>query len=114
MLHYIAIVLYSHCFYSCRRLLEKQERVDAIIASLEQSGADETQKEEILQTITPAEKTQLTKVKHIVDMYVFVSTKAFIVPSYLIQYGWTNSSYISRGLWVGFANYILHLKVDLV
>lgn len=46
-----------------RRLLEKQERVDAIMASLD----DEVQKEEILQTITPAEKTQLTKVKHMVD-----------------------------------------------
>lgn len=47
-----------------RRLLEKQERVDAIIASLD----DEAQKEEILQTITPAEQTQLKKVKHMVDM----------------------------------------------
>lgn len=48
--------------------MEKQERVDAILASLEQSGADDTQKEEILQTITPAERSQLQKVKHMINM----------------------------------------------
>lgn len=50
--------------------MEKQERVDAIIANLEQSGSDEVQKEEILETITPAEKTQLAKVKHMINMLV--------------------------------------------
>jgi len=48
--------------------MEKQERVDAIITNLQASGADDAQKEEILQTITPAEKTQLTKVKHMLTM----------------------------------------------
>lgn len=48
--------------------MEKQERVDAIIANLEQSGSDDVQKEEILETITPAEKTQLAKVKHMINM----------------------------------------------
>ena len=57
-------------YLNCRRLLEKQERVDAIMASLE----DEVQKEEVLQTITPAEKTQLKKVKHMVDMWVLITT----------------------------------------
>lgn len=47
-----------------RRLLDKQQRVEAIIASLDQSGVDETQKAEVEQTITPAERTQLAKVKH--------------------------------------------------
>ncbi|XP_060596716.1 DNA-directed RNA polymerase III subunit RPC3-like [Ruditapes philippinarum] len=51
-----------------RRLMEKQERVDAILASLEQSGADDAQKEEIQQTITPAERSQLQKVKHMINM----------------------------------------------
>ena len=47
-----------------KRLMEKQERVDAILSTVE----DETQKEEILQTITPAENTQLTKLKHMLQM----------------------------------------------
>lgn len=51
-------------FYIFRRLLDKQQRVEAIIASLDQSGVDETQKAEVEQTITPAERTQLAKVKH--------------------------------------------------
>ncbi|XP_053405654.1 DNA-directed RNA polymerase III subunit RPC3-like [Mercenaria mercenaria] len=51
-----------------RRLMEKQERVDAILASLEQSGADDVQKEEILLTITPSERSQLQKVKHMINM----------------------------------------------
>ncbi|KAK3585327.1 hypothetical protein CHS0354_040276 [Potamilus streckersoni] len=46
-----------------RRLLDKQERVNAIIATLEQTGADEAQKEEVKQMITPAEKTKLNQVK---------------------------------------------------
>ena len=51
----------------CRRLLEKQQRVEAIAASLEQSGADATQKEEIEEMITPTEKAQLAKVKHMTN-----------------------------------------------
>lgn len=48
--------------------MEKQERVDAIIASLTQNGADGTQLEEIEQTITPPEKEQIKKVKNMVQM----------------------------------------------
>ncbi|XP_041373879.1 DNA-directed RNA polymerase III subunit RPC3-like isoform X2 [Gigantopelta aegis] len=44
-----------------KRLLDKQERVEAIISTLEQD--DETQKEEIEQMITPPERVQLEKVK---------------------------------------------------
>ncbi|KAJ8311778.1 hypothetical protein KUTeg_010672, partial [Tegillarca granosa] len=51
-----------------KRLLEKQERVDAIIASLTQNGADNAQLEEIEQTITPPEKEQIKKVKNMVQM----------------------------------------------
>jgi DNA-directed RNA polymerase III subunit RPC3 len=50
------------CF--CRRLLDKHQRVEAIATTLEQSGADPAQREEIEEMITPAEKTQLQKVKH--------------------------------------------------
>ena len=51
-----------------RRLLDKQERVDAIAASIEQGGGDQAQKEEIEQTITPTEKDQIIKVKRTVQM----------------------------------------------
>ncbi|XP_052283471.1 DNA-directed RNA polymerase III subunit RPC3-like isoform X2 [Dreissena polymorpha] len=51
-----------------RRLMEKEERAEAIIANLERSGGDAEQKEEILQSITPAEKTQLKRVKHMINM----------------------------------------------
>ncbi|KAL5005361.1 hypothetical protein ScPMuIL_018817 [Solemya velum] len=49
-----------------KRLLEKQERVAAIAATLEQNGV-EGQKEEIEQIITPAEITQLAKIKHVIN-----------------------------------------------
>jgi hypothetical protein len=52
--------------YDCRRLLDKEERVEAIAASL--SGGDDAQKEEIEQTITPPERTQLAKTKHVAGM----------------------------------------------
>ena len=44
-----------------RRLLDKQERVDAIIASLAGEDAEE-QLEEIQQLVTPSERMQLNKV----------------------------------------------------
>ncbi|XP_064620498.1 DNA-directed RNA polymerase III subunit RPC3-like [Lineus longissimus] len=47
-----------------KRLLDKHQRVEAIAATLEQSGADPAQREEIEEMITPAEKSQLQKVKH--------------------------------------------------
>ena len=52
-----------------RRLLDKQQRLEAILASLEQSGADATQKEEIEEMINPTEKAQLAKVKHMTTKY---------------------------------------------
>lgn len=48
--------------------MDKQERVDAIVASIEQGGGDPAQKEEIEQTITPTEKEQIIKVKRTVQM----------------------------------------------
>ena len=58
----------------CRRLLDKQERVNAIIASLKQEGeaaeVDEERTQElqaILEMITPPEKEQLEKVKKFSD-----------------------------------------------
>ncbi|KAK3098436.1 hypothetical protein FSP39_019429 [Pinctada imbricata] len=51
-----------------RRLLEKQERCDAIIASLVQGGAEDEQKEEIEQTITPPERELIKRVKRTVQM----------------------------------------------
>ena len=42
--------------------------MDAIVASIEQAGGDENQKDEIEQTITPVEKAQIISVKRNVQM----------------------------------------------
>ncbi|XP_005107758.2 DNA-directed RNA polymerase III subunit RPC3 [Aplysia californica] len=49
------------CISENKRLLDKQERVEAIIASLDAEGAVE-QKEEVEQMVTPSERAQLKKV----------------------------------------------------
>ena len=54
-------------FMFSRRLLDKQSRVEAIAAQLEASGADPSQKEEIEEMITPPERNQLDKVKHMTN-----------------------------------------------
>ncbi|XP_072166937.1 DNA-directed RNA polymerase III subunit RPC3-like [Diadema setosum] len=46
-----------------RRLIEKEQRVEAITASLQGSGADPAQVEEIEKMMTPLEKQQLQKYK---------------------------------------------------
>ena len=53
-----------------RRLLDKQQRLEAIVASLEQGGADSSQKAEIEEMITPSERAQLAKIKHMTNKYV--------------------------------------------
>ncbi|KAI0217131.1 DNA-directed RNA polymerase III subunit RPC3 [Lamellibrachia satsuma] len=50
-----------------KRLLDKQQRVEAIAASLEQSGADPSQRAEVEEMITPSERAQLARVKHITN-----------------------------------------------
>ncbi|KAK2173618.1 hypothetical protein NP493_863g01050 [Ridgeia piscesae] len=50
-----------------KRLLDKQQRVEAIAASLEQSGADPSQRDEVEEMITPSERAQLARVKHITN-----------------------------------------------
>ncbi|CAL1537610.1 unnamed protein product [Lymnaea stagnalis] len=49
------------CISENKRLLDKQDRVEAIIASLDAEGALE-QKEEVEQMVTPSEKAQLKKI----------------------------------------------------
>ncbi|XP_074651801.1 DNA-directed RNA polymerase III subunit RPC3-like [Tubulanus polymorphus] len=61
---YNLIIRRNHETQDHRRLLEKQQRVEAIAASMEQSGVDEAQRAEIEEMITPAERQQLAKVKH--------------------------------------------------
>lgn len=46
-----------------KRLLEKKQRVDAIVATLQQSGAEAAQVEEVEQMITPVEQLTLKDVK---------------------------------------------------
>ncbi|XP_064609814.1 DNA-directed RNA polymerase III subunit RPC3-like [Liolophura sinensis] len=50
-----------------KRLLDKQQRVEAIAASLEQSEADPSQKEEIEEMISPPERAQIAKVKTMIN-----------------------------------------------
>ncbi|KAK6179368.1 hypothetical protein SNE40_011749 [Patella caerulea] len=70
-----------------KRVLDKQERVDAIIASLDQAGADEAQKEEIKETITPPEKEQLERCRTTVNMLeqseIQTDETIFIIETYL-------------------------------
>lgn len=53
-----------------RRLLEKQQRMEAIIASME--NLEEEQKTEIEEMVTPAEKAQLSKIKKMTHKYARV------------------------------------------
>ena len=46
--------------------MDKQARVEAIAASL-----DASQKEEVEEMITPPERAQLAKVKHMTNKYVY-------------------------------------------
>lgn len=46
-------------FLACRRLLEKSQRIEAILASLQASGAEPEQLTEVEEMITTAEKQQL-------------------------------------------------------
>ncbi|XP_035209274.1 DNA-directed RNA polymerase III subunit RPC3-like [Stegodyphus dumicola] len=48
-----------------KRLLEKKQRIDAIVASLKQSGAEEDQIEEVQHIITPPEEAVINKISHI-------------------------------------------------
>ncbi|XP_063431897.1 DNA-directed RNA polymerase III subunit RPC3-like [Mytilus trossulus] len=70
-----------------RRLLDKQERVDAIVASIEQAGGDDTQKDEIEQTITPTERDQIDTVKRTVQMLetseIQIDDTMFVLEMYL-------------------------------
>ncbi|KAG8199949.1 hypothetical protein JTE90_006196 [Oedothorax gibbosus] len=48
-----------------KRLLVKKQRIDAVVASLRQDGADEGQIEEVQQIISPSEEAVITKVTHV-------------------------------------------------
>lgn len=58
-----------------RRLLDKQERMEAIAASVE----DASQRDEILNTITPSEQEQIIKVRRTIQMLVFYYLSLHIV-----------------------------------
>lgn len=70
-----------------KRLLDKQERVDAIIATLGGGQADEAQKEEIREMITPPERQQLNRVKTVTNMLELselqVDETIFVLETYL-------------------------------
>ncbi|KAJ7307523.1 hypothetical protein JRQ81_009548 [Phrynocephalus forsythii] len=50
-----------------RRLLEKSQRVEAILASMQATGAEEAQLQEVEEMITPPERQQLETLKHNVN-----------------------------------------------
>lgn len=68
--------LFNHqSFLYGRRLLDKQERMEAIAASVE----DASQRDEILNTITPSEQEQIIKVRRTIQMLVFYYLSLHIV-----------------------------------
>lgn len=50
-----------------RRLLDKKQRVDLIVATMQQNGAAPEQVQEVKDMITPPEKKQLAYVKHVMS-----------------------------------------------
>ncbi|BFY97657.1 hypothetical protein BsWGS_00696 [Bradybaena similaris] len=74
------------CISDNKRLLDKQDRVEAIIANLVAEGATE-QKEEIEQMVTPSEKVQLQKVGEATKMLeqstIQLDNTIFILESFL-------------------------------
>ncbi|XP_022334535.2 DNA-directed RNA polymerase III subunit RPC3-like [Crassostrea virginica] len=69
-----------------RRLLDKQERMEAIAAAVE----DATQREEVLMTITPSEQEQINKVRHTIQMLdqseLQICEGIFILETYLLYF----------------------------
>ena len=57
----------SEIYCSDRRLLEKSQRVEAIIASMQATGAEEAQLQEIEEMITAPERQQLETLKRNVN-----------------------------------------------
>merc|ERR1712142_564538 len=70
-----------------KRVLEKQQRVEAILLQLEVAGASKEQKDEIEEMITPTETKQLSTVKHKMNKLeqseIQLSEILFIIQSYL-------------------------------
>nr|XP_028566526.1 DNA-directed RNA polymerase III subunit RPC3 isoform X1 [Podarcis muralis]XP_028566527.1 DNA-directed RNA polymerase III subunit RPC3 isoform X1 [Podarcis muralis]XP_028566528.1 DNA-directed RNA polymerase III subunit RPC3 isoform X1 [Podarcis muralis] len=70
-----------------RRLLEKSQRVEAILASIQASGAEEAQLQEIEEMITAPERQQLESLKHNVNKIDAsenqVDETIFILESYI-------------------------------
>nr|XP_033780964.1 LOW QUALITY PROTEIN: DNA-directed RNA polymerase III subunit RPC3 [Geotrypetes seraphini] len=70
-----------------KRLLEKSQRIEAIIASMQATGAEETQLQEIEEMITAPERQQLEALKHNVNRIDAsenqVDETIFILESYI-------------------------------
>lgn len=81
----ICCEIHGNIWLSSRRLLDKQQRVEAIAASLEQSGADPSQRAEVEEMITPSERAQLARVKHITNKYVLLNCHTFLFEVYSLQ-----------------------------
>lgn len=52
-----------------RRLLEKSQRIEAILASLQATGAETTQLTEVEEMITAPERQQLESLRHHINKY---------------------------------------------
>ncbi|XP_055486540.1 DNA-directed RNA polymerase III subunit RPC3-like [Leucoraja erinacea] len=70
-----------------KRLLEKSQRIEAIMASMQATGAEELQLQEIEEMITAPEQQQLESLKHNVNMLDSsenqVDETIFILESYI-------------------------------
>uniref|UniRef100_A0A2R5LIS0 DNA-directed RNA polymerase III subunit RPC3 n=1 Tax=Ornithodoros turicata TaxID=34597 RepID=A0A2R5LIS0_9ACAR len=60
-----SILRRAHVLQENKRVLDKQQRVDVIVASMEQSNAEPDQIEEVKEMVTPPERRELAYVKHI-------------------------------------------------
>lgn len=57
------------CLLTYRRLLEKSQRIEAILASLQATGAETEQLTEVEEMITAPERQQLESLRHHINKY---------------------------------------------
>lgn len=60
-----SILRRAHVVQENKRVLDKKQRVDIIVASMEQNNAEPEQIEEVKEMITPPERKELAYVKHV-------------------------------------------------
>lgn len=72
---FMCLILFCGLFADLteRRHLEKSQRIEAILASLQASGAETTQLAEVEEMITAPERQQLEALRHHINKYCTTS-----------------------------------------